>query len=452
MTWRNACIAGIGLLVGCSGNHEPFDTNGIARPRTAPEGAVAPRRATEAAAPQLRPDSPADDFVSYALFHSPRVEAAFQRWRSAAERLPQQSAPPDPRLRFTYDFRDEEAVLGVMQSIPWPGTLRGREDAAAAGAIAAWREFEASRVEVAEEVLAALHELVYLDRTTEIARRNLALVESIEEVVRARYRVGAGTHPELVRVQVELGELDDRVRQLEAMRPAYLAELNAALGREPGAEVGQHGRLPEAVVAGDARAMAELAARSNPMLLALDDRAEQERRLARVAGLEGRPELEFGIDYTLKSRAMNGSFPESRDDPVMLTFGISIPLWRERYNAAVREATARRLAVASERADAANRISAAVHRAWFEHTDAHRRVGLYERTLIPKAEESLRASLARFRAGEATLLELLDTERTLLEFAVVTERARADRGRALARLDALIGTQAPRRTEEETQP
>lgn len=450
MTWRIACIAGLGLLVGCSSSHDSFEPNGFAPARTVPEGAIVPRRAADDSAPELRPDSPASDFVRYALFYSPRVEAAYQRWRSAAERLPQESAPPDPRLRFTYDFRDEEAVLGVMQAIPWPGTLRGREDAAAAGAIAAWREFEAARVEVAEEVLAALHELAYLDETTEIARRNLALVESIEEVVRARYRVGTGTHPELVRVQVELGELDDRVRQLEAMRPAFLAELNAALGR--GAEVGPVGRLPEVLAAGDARAMAELAARSNPTLLALDERAERERRLARVAGLEGRPELEFGIDYTLKSRAMNGSFPENRDDPVMLTFGISIPLWRERYNAGVREATARRLAVASERADAANRIVAAVHRAWFEHTDAHRRVGLYERTLIPKAEESLRASLARFRAGEATLLELLDTERTLLEFAVSAERARADRGRALARLDALIGTQAPRRDEEEVRP
>jgi len=33
----------------------------------------------------------------------------------------------------------------------------------------------------------------------------------------------------------------------------------------------------------------------------------------------------------------------------------------------------------------------------------------------------------------------LDTERTLLEFAIQAERARADRGKGLARLETLVG-------------
>ena len=56
-----------------------------------------------------------------------------------------------------------------------------------------------------------------------------------------------------------------------------------------------------------------------------------------------------------------------------------------------------------------------------------------------QAEESLRASLAGFRAGDASFLDLLDTQRKLLEFALAAERSRADRGQALARLTSLVG-------------
>ena len=149
--------------------------------------------------------------------------------------------------------------------------------------------------------------------------------------------------------------------------------------------------------------------------------------------------------------AINSSIAESGDDPILLSFGITVPLWRDKYDAGVREAIARRLAVSHERADQVNRITASIQRAWFEHTDADRRVRLFEMTLIPKAEESLRASLTGFRAGETSFLDLLDTERTLLEFAVSAERARADRGQALARLHRLVGEAVPTRTADDAE-
>ncbi len=150
-------------------------------------------------------------------------------------------------------------------------------------------------------------------------------------------------------------------------------------------------------------------------------------------------------DSIFADEALDDTIPESGDDPILLSFGLNIPLWRGKYDAGVREAIARRLAVSSERADQANRIAAGIHRSWFEHTDADRQVRLYERTLIPKAEESLRASLAGFRAGSTSFLDLLDTERTLLEFAIAGERARAERGKALARLNRLVGEPVPTR-------
>ena len=455
---RALSAAAVGVVAGCSSPFHQSAETPQALSRTIPGGVsgvpesafrAKPEQTDEGAAVAVSGASP-DSYIRYALYHSPEVEAAYQRWRAAAERLPQVSALPDPRITFGF-FLDEvetrtgaqQARVGIQQSFPWPGQLQDREDAASRAAAAAWRRFEAVRLTVAERVISTLHDLAYLDGTIGITKENLELLESFEGVLRARYRVGAGSHPELIRVQVELGQLEDRVTQLRAMRPAYVAELNAQLNRPASTEVPVLLQLPGRVATLDAEGLSEIAQRTNPMLLALDEQVEEQRFLTEVARKDGLPDLTIGLDNFFTDEAINSSMPESGDDPILLSFGVNVPLWRAKYEAQVREVVARRLSVASERASQANRITAGIHLAWFEHTDADRRVRLYEQTLIPKAEESLRASLAGFRTGETSFLDLLDTERTLLEFAVAAERARADRGKALARLNTLVGTPVP---------
>jgi outer membrane protein TolC len=231
------------------------------------------------------------------------------------------------------------------------------------------------------------------------------------------------------------------------MRPVYLADLNAVLNRQSDAPASTTRTIPVRVASVHAEELFEMALRSNPALLALEDSIEEQRFLTEVARKDGLPDLTVGLDYVFTGNAAMSSVPDSGQDPILLSFGINLPVWREKYDAGVRESVARRLAIANQREGQAALLAASIQRAWFEHIDADRRVRLYEHTLIPKAEESLRASLAGFRAGDTSFLDLLDTERTLLEFAVAVERARADRGKALARLNTLVGEPVPTKAE-----
>jgi len=457
---RFACALAPALLAGCSSplEHPILPSTQERATQVVERHAPTSRYRAESESdegPVLTSAPSLEDFVAYALYNSPEVEAAHQRWRAMVERAPQVSALPDPKLSFGYYLEEvqtrtgpQDARLGVEQTFPWLGALRDREDAASRAAMAAWHEFEAVRLGVEERVVSALHDLAYLDASLRIADENLALLRSFEEVLRARYRVGAGAHPELIRVQVELGQVEDRLRQLESMRPSSVAALNAALNRGTADPVPRGIAIEDRVTNATPEDLARIAREKSPVLLALEEKIEQQRSLVDVARNEGRPDLTVGVDYVFTGDAVGSMTPGSGDDPILLRFGINLPLWRDKYDAGVREAFARRLAIVSERADRANRIAAATHHAWFEHTDAHRRVGLYENTLIPKAEESLRASLAGFRAGETSFLDLLDTERTLLEFALAAERARADRGKALARLNTLVGEPVPTRSAD----
>lgn len=450
---RALCASGLaGAALGCATPYSPLvDSPDRREDRARPVGAAAIppsalREDAGATLPTLDERATPSDFVFYALLNNPGLEAAHQRWRAAAERIPQAAAPPDPRVSFGVFLEEietrtgpQEARFGLSQTIPWPGRLADRTDAASRAAMAQWRRFEAARLALRERVLTELHELHYLDRSIAVTDENIALLRQFEEVVRARYRVGAGQHAEVIRVQVELGLLEDRARRLVQLRPALVAGVNAALNRPPATSIPSAPMFADEPLTIDADALTARAIERNPGLLALDEEREAQRRLAAAARKDGLPDLTVGLEYIITGDAVNPSTSGSGDDPALLTFSMNLPIWREKIDAGVREAIARRLAVSHERADEANRVAAAVHRAWFDHTDADRRVALYEKSLIPKANESLRASLAAFRAGDASFLDLLDTERTLLEFALAVERARADRGVARARLETLTG-------------
>lgn len=452
-----ALIAAWGLvfLVGCSTS--PFDTTSKTRLSVSHPFSNSVNSGTKIGSlyrdqdegvehSEMVVDSTPESFVRYALYHSPSIERAYQQWRAASERLSQVRALPDPRLNVGFFLNEvetrvgpQQAKIGLQQTFPWIGKLQDREDAAAKGALTAWYEYQQVQLLVVEQVMIALQNLAYLDDAIKITNENYALLQSFEEVVRARYRVGARSHPELIRVQVELGQLEDRVIGLAALRPSYVASLNVLMNRSPATEVVEGIEIPNFVATDNAEQISAIAQDWSPALQSISQRVEQARIGTSIARKDGYPDLTLGLEYIVTDNAANPSVTESGDDPIMLTFGINLPIWREKYEASVRESIANRLSISRELDSSTNQLFAQIYKAWFEHTDADRRVRLYEDSLIPKAQESLSASLAGFRTGDSEFLDLLDTQRTLLEFSLSAEKARAERGNALTTLNRLVG-------------
>jgi outer membrane protein TolC len=123
---------------------------------------------------------------------------------------------------------------------------------------------------------------------------------------------------------------------------------------------------------------------------------------------------------------------------------VTLPIWREKYAAGVREAEFRQDAALKMRADKANMLGADVKLALYQMRDAQRKRVLYQGTLIPKAKESLQATEAAFRTGQANFVDLVDARRTLLEFQLMAERMLADHAQRAAELEMLVGKELPR--------
>ncbi|MCP4589996.1 MAG: TolC family protein [bacterium] len=439
--------------------------------------------------PVLDGDATLMDYLTYAAFNNPGIEAAFNRWKAAVERVPQVRALPDPRFTYRNYIQEVETRVGPMQqafglsqTFPWLGKLGLRGDVAAEAARAARQQYEDEKLRLFFEVKDAYYEYYYIGRAIGVVQENLDLVEYLESVARARYKTAAAGHPDVIRAQVELGRLEDRLNSLRDLLVPEAARLNAALNRPTDTQIPLPKALLDERMAADTATILHWLAESSPQLKALDHEIERARHLVALAKKDYFPDLTFGVDYTdigtpsrpgaqglanpaaLRSLSRLGSgtgdlldvysigrsfSPGDRADDAskdvwMVSLSVNLPIWYSKLSAGEREARARYLAALSARCAKENTLISTVQRTLYEHRDAERKISLYRDTLIPKAQESIRSTETSFRAGSASFLDLVDAERSLLDFKLSYERALANRAQRLAALERLVGRSIPR--------
>ena len=412
-------------------------------PAAAPATAAAPAQTAPAARPDL-PETPSlADYLAVAASNNPGLAAAEAKWKAAAERVPQAKSLDDPRITYRTGLgtgmRQHEVV--IEQMLPWFGKLDLRAAVADEESQAARRQFDVQVLKVAYQVKNAYYEYYYLARAIDLARQNLDLIKGLGDIALARYKAGSGGYQDVTRAQVELGKLDDRVRTLEDSRGAAAARLNAAMNRPIEAALPWPKAIPEGEggAASDEQVLAWLAAAS-PELKAMDHDIARERTSIELAKKDYWPDVGLGVGYMNQVQRMIGS----DDHMVVGMVSVTLPIWREKYAAGVREAELRHEAALKMRADKANMLGADVKMALYQMRDAQRKMVLYLGTLIPKAKESLQATEAAFRTGQANFVDLVDGERTLLEFQLMYERMLADHAQRAAELEMLVGKELPR--------
>lgn len=453
-------VAGLALLCGLAA--------GCRGPAATPTVAYATAPAT--VSPLVQDDAPSGpaarelaEYLTHAVAHNPGLQATRQDWKAASERVTQAGTLPDPHLRYRH-FIDEietrtgpqRSAIGVTQSFPWFGTLELEGGAAEQEAAAVWARHEGRRLAVLFEVKRAYADYYYLGRAIEIVRRNRSLMAFIESVARARFVAATAEHPDIIRAQIELGRLDDRLRELEDRRHPLMARLNAALGRkQSGAALPWPETLAYEVLdleSGVARGqLLDWMAEHHPELRALEHEIERAEIDVELADKRSLPQLTVGVEAIEIGGARSPGVSGSGDDALQASVSMSLPLWRGRVHAREREARARQRAAALRREALLEALVAELEEILFELRDTERKIDLYRNTLVPKAAESMRATEGAFRAGTSSFLDLVDAERTLLEFELSYEGALRDHSKNLARLEELVGRPLPLRAAEDAQ-
>lgn len=431
-------------------NGYEVDSHNLTSRRFAPNSPTAAGIAREETLPKLNESSTLSDYLTYAALNNPGLEAAFNRWKAALERIPQVSALPDPKFNYLYYIREVETRVGpqrhgfgIAQAFPWFGKLKLRGDVATEAAHAARKRYEAAKLKLFYEVKDSYYEYYYLAKSVAITQENIALVKHLESVARSRYKAAAGMHPDVVRAQVETGKLEDRYRTLLDLRQPIVARLNAALNRPFETDIPWPGEIAiEDVNAVDEELLSRLAA-ENPELQALNFEINKSRRAIELAKKDYYPDLNFGLNFVDTDDSSVGNPRDNGKDPVIAMISLNLPIWRDKYDAGVLEAKAQFYAARQDKKEKTNSLSAELKMASYRLRDAKRKIDLYGNALLPKARESLKVTESGYLASTESFTDLIDAQRIFLEFALDYERALADHAQSLAKLEMLVGREIP---------
>jgi outer membrane protein TolC len=388
--------------------------------------------------------------INEALRSNPEFKSAKLNWDASKERVPQARALDDPNLGFTYygeqvQTRVGEKQAGVMasQKIPFYGKLRLSGEVAENEANAIGERYRALERDIIAKAKSAFYELYWVHKSININEENRELLQRFVKIAEIKYATGKATQQDVLKAQVELSDIMNELITLEQLKETAIARINTLLNKHPETPLG----TPEEVdITKFDVPIAELykeAKKISPELETFKYRIERDKAAYKLAKKQYFPDFTFGFNYTfindMPSTVMSSPIGESRDSYTG-TLSINVPIFQKRkYDAGVREANAR--LKSSERAykNMENITLFGVKDFHFRLQTAERLVKLYRDSIIPQAKQSLKAAEIGYQAGQVDFLNLIDSQRVLLDFNLAFYRAVADFGVNIAGLERVVG-------------
>lgn len=243
-----------------------------------------------------------------------------------------------------------------------------------------------------------------------------------------------GGMSDVLRIDMELNELQYQEQALSSQIVAAKAKFNALLGRDAGSPVA----IPDSIVRLAPPAGSEFD--NNPMI----GMAEAEVAAANAAIVMNRrmglPMIGVGLQYSIIGKRMAMGIPTTAmngRNMIMPMASLSIPIWRGKYKAAVNESR-----LVSQAAEEKYRAAQSMLQAeWVsrrqELADAERKVEMYRRQ-EELALAAYRLAVSEFSTGKATLGSVLEVERQLLDYKTKRSEAVAACNTVIAAIENIL--------------
>jgi len=384
-----------------------------------------------------------EPYLLMAAENNPGLQASFNEYMAALEQVPQAGSLPDPQLVFSYFISPVETRMGpqqfrlsISQFFPWFGTLGTREDGAAQTAKARYEDFLEEKSKFSGDLKAMYYELYIYRKSIDITGEHIDLLAAMRDLAGLKVQTGQVSRVDEYRIEMEINELSD---QLALLRDKYMV-LELDFLNMLNADNNLSIDLPEKLWDNDfplsREAALDLIMAANHKLLRLEFKQAALSYRKKSARLAGSPGFNIGIDYAVIGKGDNNL--AGRDAFVFPVVGISIPLYRNKYKAMVREAAWLGKANAYESEDMINRLETLFEKTWKEYRDSERRIKLNEKQ-SELALKTLKLLESEYAGSGAAFEEILRMERKLLDYRLEFEKARADKQAAIAFLDYLMG-------------
>jgi outer membrane protein, heavy metal efflux system len=391
-----------------------------------------------------------DEIEREARASNPEIRVAERRVAVTKARVSGAGALDDPMLMYRnwgtplsrpWDWNQSQQMFMYQQTLPGPGKRSARSEVANHQSAEIEAQVEVLRREVAVKARKAYYDLLRSADEHRIHDQQMDLSKQSLQSATVKYTVGRVPQQDVLKAQIAMTRLADHLVMLDQEEESARAELNALMGRDPGAPlevVGQYGT-----------------ARVLPSLLELERIALENRaELKAIAATSGAAEAQLSLarkaytpDFTVAGGYMLMPSGSMYRNNYMAELTVSLPwLNRRKHDSEIKEAEATASVIRSEHDAQVNAAFLEIQQALIRARAAERSLRLYSDTLRPQAEAALKSASTAYQNDRTDFLNLIDSQNMLLDVETSYYKAAANFDARVAELERAIGAPLPAAT------
>jgi outer membrane protein, heavy metal efflux system len=378
-----------------------------------------------------------------ALNNNPKILMTIKRVESAEEKKSLASALPNPMVGYmvqnvgspgpwTVGIQDM-SMQGVVftQEIPFPGKLGTKERIAGKEEEQTEQGARETKLNVLNSLRSAYYEYFLAFKSTEILDQTKDLLKDFQRIAETRYATGQGMQQDVIRAQLEVTAIMDRLAEEEQKKEVQASVINSLVGRNPLAPLGRPEELPRTTPAVTVDEMAAMAMEHSPMLQGKQRMVEQSREELSLSRREYLPDMVVSGGWFFRG--------SEKPDVWQASVMFKIPLYFWNTATGVNAASAD-LSAASYEYDAERLATLARVRSLYSTVKtAEHHIQLYEVAIIPEAKLSLQSATANYQVGKTNFMSLLESENMLLTYQLMEQEELVNLNKTMSMLGEITG-------------
>ena len=394
-----------------------------------------------------------NELITEAINVSPKIKMLKAKLGAASSRIEQGTNLPDPMLTFglmnmptnSFSFTQEPMtgkLIGLSQAIPYPGGLSAAADVKSVDTLIVREEIQNVKNEIKKDISNLYYDLQFVREEQKLNNERIQLLHQILEVVKIKYEIGTASMQNIIKVEVELTRVTDKIEVLNGKENSLLAEINSILLRKENQSVDSKNSSNYELNPIDFEPLLNSAMNNQPNLNAIKFSEQKANLMEEQAEYEFYPNFNLGVQYS--QRDNNKLTGMDYKDFLSVVAGISLPInYGGKKTAKVNEAKYLQSLYQQAYQSSIQELSGSISVIQTKISELLARNKLNSNRLLPLAEQSLNVSLADFQVGKIDFVNVLNAEKEILNVKTDLIKIETDYKKNIVMLEYLVGSDLP---------
>jgi len=390
------------------------------------------------------------DLINTAMEVSPKIKMLEMKKQAASNRIEQNSNLPDPMLTLgfanlpvnSFSFTQEPMtgkIVGLSQAFPFPGKLSEQADVNSKDVDIVEQEILDSKNEIRKNVIKNYNELIYVRKAISIANGSKDLLNNIAEVVRTKYSVSTASQQNLLKVELEISNITEKIEDLKSRENAHLSVLNSYLLRSADSPIATTELSDIHYLGFTVDALIDSSVKFRPFLEGIKEAKQKEILKQSLVEYDYYPNFNLALQYSFRDRIEKTNTP--LDDFFSVMVGISLPLnYGGKVSSKVEETESMQRLYDEQYEMSLQMLRSAFGFSIAKLTSLRERLKLIEEGSLIQANENLKSTLTSYQVGQVDFLNVIDAQNSLLKIENDLYRLKTDYLNEIVELEFLTGT------------